>query len=155
MKHRPVFAVAGLTGVLAIVVALSVAGAGGAGTAASCKPGAPPVPNARAIKAKYGGESVTWISDGAVGKSLQRDQCLVARFNAATGINVKATPHPVASDAAYSQLARNFSAKSSSIDVMMLDVVWPGAFAPYLVDLKPALGAQAKLHAPGSSRPTR
>jgi trehalose/maltose transport system substrate-binding protein len=142
-------AVAALTGALTLAALLTVAGAGSAGTAVTCKPGAPPVPNAAAIKAKYGGQSITWISDGAVGKSLQRDQCLVARFNAATGINVKATPHPVASDAAYSQLARNFSAKSSSIDVMMLDIVWPGAFAPYLVNLRPALGKQAKLHAAG------
>ena len=149
VKHRGVFVLAGATGLLALVVSLTVAAAGSAVTAAACTPGAPPVPNAAKIRAKYGGQSITWISDGAVGKSLQRDQCLVARFNAATGINVKATPHPVASDAAYSQLARNFSAKSSSIDVMMLDIVWPGAFAPYLVNLKPALGAQAKLHAAG------
>jgi trehalose/maltose transport system substrate-binding protein len=138
-----------LSGVLAVLTAFMIVGAGSAGTTVSCPPGAPKVPNAAAIKAKYGGESLTWISDGAVGKSLQRDQCLVAAFNKATGINVKATPHPVASDAAYSQLARNFSAKSSSIDVMMLDVVWPGSFAPYLVNLKPTLGKQAKLHAAG------
>ncbi len=149
VKHRATLGVAGLAGVLALVVSLTIAGAGSAGTTATCKPGPPPVLNAKAIKAKYGGQSITWISDGAVGKSLQRDQCLVAVFNKATGINVKATPHPVDSTAAYSQLARNFSAKSSSIDVMMLDVVWPGSFAPYLVNLKPALGKQAKLHAAG------
>ncbi len=152
MKHRAVPVVAGLTGVLALLVALSIAAAGSAGTAerstsTALKP--PKVANAAAIKAKYGGESITWISDGAVGKSLTRDQKLVAQFTKDTGINVKATPHPVASDAAYSQLARNFSAKSSSIDVMMLDVVWTGSFAPYLVNLKPALGQQAKLHAAG------
>jgi trehalose/maltose transport system substrate-binding protein len=58
-------------------------------------------------------------------------------------------PHPAASDASYSQLARAFSSKSSSIDVARIDVIWPGAFAPYLVDLKPKLGKQAKLHAAG------
>jgi len=58
-------------------------------------------------------------------------------------------PHPAASDQAYSDLVRNFSQKSSSIDVAMIDVVWPGAFAPYLVDLKPKLGKQSKIHAPG------
>jgi trehalose/maltose transport system substrate-binding protein len=152
MKHRTVPVFAGLTGMLALIVALSIAAAGSAGTAgrsASTALKPPKVANAAAIKAKYGGQSITWISDGAVGKSLTRDQMLVAQFTKDTGIKVKATPHPVASDAAYSQLARTFSAKSSSIDVMMLDVVWPGAFAPYLVNLKPALGQQAKLHAPG------
>ena len=72
-----------------------------------------------------------------------------ARFTKDTGIKVKVIPHPSASDASYSQLARTFASKGSSFDVAMIDVVWPGAFAPYLVDLKPKLGAQAKQHAAG------
>ena len=74
---------------------------------------------------------------------------LAQRFTKDTGIKVNVVPHPAASDASYSQLVRAFSSKSNSIDVAMLDVVWPGAFAPYLVDLGPKLGQQAKLHAAG------
>src|SRR6185503_842229 len=74
---------------------------------------------------------------------------LVARFQKDTGIKVNLVPHPSASDASYSQLARAFGSKSSSIDVMMLDVVWPGAFAPYLVNLKPKLGTASKQFAQG------
>jgi trehalose/maltose transport system substrate-binding protein len=144
--------VAGLAGVLALVVSLGTAGAGSAGTAGPSTPAAvkpPLVLGAKAIKAKYGGQSITFVGDAAVGNSHVRDQNLVAQFSKQTGINVKLVPHPTASDASYSQLARNFSSHSSSIDVMMLDILWPGAFAPYLVNLKPALGKQAKLHAAG------
>ena len=154
MRHRGVLVLAGLAGVLALLVSLSVATAGGARkkaesatAAAAVKP--PAVPNRAALKRKYGGQKITFVGDAAVGSSHKRDLLLVAKFKKQTGINVKLVPHPAASDASYQQLARNFSSKSSSIDVMMLDVVWPGAFAPYLVDLKPKLGKQAKLHAAG------
>ena len=109
---------------------------------------APKVPNAAAIKAKYGGQSITFIGD-SVGGSYNRDVALAKRFTKDTGIKVKVVPHPTASDASYSQLARVFSSKSSSFDVAMLDVLWPGAFAPFLVDLKPKLGKEAKQHTPG------
>jgi trehalose/maltose transport system substrate-binding protein len=152
VKHRAVLVLGGLSGVLALVITLTVAAAGSAGTAAPSSPGAikpPPVIGAKAIKAKYGGQSITFVGDAAVGNSHVRDQNLVAQFSKQTGIKVKLVPHPSDSSASYAQLARNFSSHSSSIDVMMLDVVWPGAFAPYLVNLKPALGKQAKLHAQG------
>lgn len=146
MKHRSVFFIAGVVGALALLASLVVTAAVFAGTAA-VQP--PTVANGSAIKAKYGGSSITFVGDNAVGQSHKRDLLLVKQFTADTGIKVKLVPHPSASDGAYSQLARNFSAKSSSIDVMMLDVVWVGAFAPYLVDLKPALGKEAKQHAQG------
>jgi trehalose/maltose transport system substrate-binding protein len=151
VKHRAVV-LAGLSGALAVAIALTVAAAGSAGTAAPSSPAAvkpPPVLGAKAIKAKYGGQSITFVGDAAVGNSHVRDQNLVAQFSKQTGIKVKLVPHPSNGTDAYQQLARNFSSHSSSIDVAMLDVIWPGAFAPYLVNLKPALGKQAKLHAAG------
>jgi trehalose/maltose transport system substrate-binding protein len=142
---------AGVASLLALLVSLSVATAG---TSRAAKKGsaaamaAPKVPNAAAIKAKYGGQTVTFVGD-SVGGGHVRDLALATRFSKDTGIKVKVVPHPTASDASYSQLVRAFSTHSSSIDVAMIDVVWPGALAPFLVDLKPKLGAQAKLHAAG------
>jgi trehalose/maltose transport system substrate-binding protein len=109
---------------------------------------APPVPNGAAIRARLGGQSITFVSDNAVGSSHTRDLMLAAAFSRDTGIKVTLLPHPMGSDAAYTQLAHTFAARSPAVDVMMLDVIWPGAFAPYLVDLQPALGAEAALHSP-------
>ncbi len=152
MRHRRLLASAGLIGAIALIAALAIAAAGSAGTAATDSAAAPakppPVANAKAIKAKYGGRSITFIGDN-IGATHKRDLALVKRFTKDTGIKVKLIPHPAASTESYSQLARLFSSKSSSVDVMMLDVVWPGAFAPYLVNLKPALAKEAKLHSPG------
>src|SRR6476620_12027313 len=148
MKRRLVILGTGSISLLALVVSLSIASAGTTRSASATAIGAPPVPNAKAIKAKYGGQSITFIGD-SVGGGHTRDTALATRFAKDTGIKVKVQPHPTASDASYSQLARVFTSKSSSFDVAMIDVVWPGAFAPYLVDLKPKLGAQAKLHAAG------
>jgi trehalose/maltose transport system substrate-binding protein len=134
--------------VLALAVGLSVAAAGTRAPAAAAAMKAPRVPNAKAIKAKYGGQSITFVGD-SVGGGHQRDLALSKQFTKDTGIKVKVVPHPAASDASYAQLARAFSTRSSSIDVAMMDVVWVGAFAPFLVDLKPKLGAQSKIHASG------
>jgi trehalose/maltose transport system substrate-binding protein len=135
-------------GALALVVSLSVAVAGSKRSThaqAATAVRAPAVPNAKAIRKKYGGQKITFVGD-SVGNGHLRDTRLAKRFTHDTGIKVKVEPHSSASDQAYSQLARAFSSKSSSIDVAMIDVVWPGAFAPYLVNLKPKLAKQAKLH---------
>jgi trehalose/maltose transport system substrate-binding protein len=137
-----------VVGALALVASLSVAAAGSkkathVQAAAAVK--APKVPNAAAIRRKYHGQKITFVGD-SVGNGHIRDTALAKRFSHDTGIKVSVVPHPSASDQSYAQLARAFSSKSSSIDVAMLDVNWPGAFAPYLVNLKPKLGKQAKLH---------
>ena len=149
MKHRSLIALAGLAAALALIPAsFSAQGSVTAPTeltAANIKP--PKVANAAAIKRKFGGQTITFVGDNAVGQSHKRDLLLVQRFTRDTGIKIKLVPHPAESDASYSQLARNFSSKSSAFDVVMMDVVWPGAFAPFLVNLKPALAKEAKMHA--------
>jgi trehalose/maltose transport system substrate-binding protein len=159
VKRRALLAGAGIVGALALVASLSIAAAGSAGTADTAatavaevsaqaiKP--PNVPNAKAIKAKYGGRSITFLGDGPVGKSHTRDQLLVAKFSKDTGIKVKLVPHPADGSAAYAQLARTFSSNSSAFDVVMVDVIWTGAFAPYLYNLKRVMAKEAKLHAKG------
>ena len=160
MKRPALLAVAGSIGALALVASLAIAAAGSAGTASTAATATtaeslvatitpPRVPNAAAIKKQYGGRSITFLGDGPVGKSHTRDQLLVKKFSQDTGIKVKLVPHPVDSSAAYSQLARTFSANSSAFDVVMMDVVWTGAFAPYLYNLKRVMAKQAKLHAKG------
>jgi trehalose/maltose transport system substrate-binding protein len=148
VKHRRLLVLAGGVSAVALIAFLSVA------AASSSKPAhvqraaaiqAPKVPHAAAIRKKYHGQKITFVGD-SVGNGHIRDTKLAKRFSRDTGIKVSVVPHPSASDQSYAQLARAFSSKSSSIDVAMLDVVWPGAFAPYLVNLKPKLGKQAKLH---------
>ena len=151
MRHFRLMGVLGLMGAVALIASLVLATGGTAGTvtskravtAATIKP--PHVPNAKAIRKKYGGQKITFIGDN-IGLTHARDLKLAHRFTRDTGIKVNVVPHPAASTDAYAQLARNFSSHSSSIDVAMFDVVWPGAFAKYLVNLKPALGKLAKKH---------
>jgi trehalose/maltose transport system substrate-binding protein len=152
VKHGRLLVLAGAIGAIALVASLSVAAASSTSKPSHVQKAAaitaPKVPNAAAIKKKYGGQKITFVGD-SVGAGHTRDLALAKRFSRDTGIKVSVVPHPAASDQSYSQLVRAFSQKSSSIDVAMIDVVWPGAFAPYLVDLKPKLGKQAKLHAQG------
>src|SRR4026207_1233554 len=138
MKHR-LLLLAGLVGAIALIASLSGAAASSNKPSRAHKAAAisaPKVPNAKAIKKKYGGQKITFVGD-SVGDGHKRDLALAKRFTKDTGIKVNVVPHPAASDQAYSDLVRNFSQKSSSIDVAMIDVVWPGAFAPYLGNPNP------------------
>ncbi len=149
MKHQllniPVAVVmAGALGVAPVFPAGSDAGLPRAATTMQ----APPVPNGVAVKARLGGQSITFISDSAVGSSHRRDTMLAAQFTRDTGITITLRPHPLGTAAAYAQLAHLFTTHSSAVDVMMLDVIWTGAFAPGLVNLRPALSAEAALHSP-------
>src|SRR5947207_1211248 len=106
MRHRALV-VAGLVAGAALLLSLGAAGAGTNAKQAAAVT-APTVPNAAAIKAKYGGQSITFVGD-SVGGGHTRDLALASRFSKDTGIKVNVVPHPAASDASYSQLVRAFS----------------------------------------------
>ncbi len=97
---------------------------------------APDVPNAEEASA-YSGASITYYGDG-VGIGNQLDETLAAKFTEATGIKIEVIPRPESATETFATYQRAFDAQSGDIDVMMVDVIWPGAFAPHLLDLGPA-----------------
>lgn len=103
---------------------------------------APAVPNPTT---QYSGQKITYYGD-SVGSGHDIDTVMIAQFTKDTGIQVNIVPKPQDSTENYSTYQRFFQGKSSDVDVMMLDVIWPGAFAPHLVDLSTALADLAKLN---------
>ena len=96
---------------------------------------APPVPNPNT---QHKGQKITYYGD-SVGSGADLDKVMIAQFTKDTGIEVNIVPKPQDSTENYSTYQRFFQGKSSDVDVMMLDVIWPGSFAPHLVDLSSAL----------------
>jgi trehalose/maltose transport system substrate-binding protein len=106
-------------------------------------PAPPHDPNAAADK-KLKGQSITFVG-GSVGSDHTDDLILAKQFTKDTGIKVTAQAAPATGDAFYALLQRAFASGSSSIDAARIDVIWPGAFAQYLVDLKKAAASVVKL----------
>ncbi|HET9015192.1 MAG TPA: ABC transporter substrate-binding protein [Thermomicrobiaceae bacterium] len=100
----------------------------------------PSVANAAAAK-QYSGQTITYYGD-SVGIGHDLDVIVTGQFTKDTGINVKVIQHPQSSTDTYATYLRFFQAKSPDIDVMMLDVIWPGAFAPHLMDLSQAFASE-------------
>ncbi|MFO7169045.1 MAG: extracellular solute-binding protein [Chloroflexota bacterium] len=104
----------------------------------------PPVPNAEAAR-QYSGATIIYYGD-SVGLGAEIDQILAQRFTEDTGINVNVIAKPQDATENYAVYQRFFQAQSQDVDVMMLDVIWPAAFAPHLADLSQALATEAQGH---------
>lgn len=118
---------------------------GGSGTYTRDNP--PAVANAAQAK-QYSGQRVTYVG-GQVGTDADFDQILTKKFTQDTGIQINLVPGPPDATERYAQYQRTFQGQSSDIDVMMVDVIWPAAFAQFLVDLNPKLGELAKQNVEG------
>jgi trehalose/maltose transport system substrate-binding protein len=102
----------------------------------------PPVANASQVK-QYSGAKLTYYADPS-GIGNQLDVALAQQFTKETGIAVNVVGKPTSATENYATYQRFFQAQSPDLDVMMIDVIWPAAFAQHLVDLNPKLGDQAK-----------
>lgn len=83
------------------------------------------------------------ISCGAVGAELQLCQEGVRAWEEKTGHEVDVVSTPNSSTERLSLYQQILSANSSDIDVMQIDVVWPGQLANHLLDLNEVLGDDA------------
>ncbi|GGW25352.1 MULTISPECIES: ABC transporter substrate-binding protein [Halomonadaceae] len=83
------------------------------------------------------------ISCGAVGAELTLCQEGVRAWEEKTGHQVDVVSTPNSSTERLSLYQQILSANSSDIDVMQIDVVWPGLLANHLLDLREVLGDDA------------
>jgi len=122
-----------------------------AAAASSASPGESPikekppaVPGAAEAR-KYAGAKITYYGD-SVGVAAEFDKIMARKFTEDTGIEVTVIPRPKDATETYATYQRLFQAKSADVDVVTLDVIWPGAFAADLHDLGPKLGDAARQH---------
>jgi trehalose/maltose transport system substrate-binding protein len=75
---------------------------------------------------------------GSVG-DVKQDQEIVDRWAAQNNVDVEVVLGPQSATDYLAQLQQQFAAKSSDLDLIQFDVIWPGILAPNMVDLGPAL----------------
>lgn len=104
----------------------------------------PPVPLPEEAR-RHAGARLTYYAE-SVGVGAAIDRALGGRFAADTGVEVRVVPRPRDATETYAGYQRLFQARSADVDVVTLDVIWPGTFAPHLLDLGPGLGGAAAEH---------
>ncbi|HJS33507.1 MAG TPA: ABC transporter substrate-binding protein [Alphaproteobacteria bacterium] len=76
------------------------------------------------------------ISCGAVGRELQLCREGAEAWAARAGHDVRVVAGPNAANERLALYQQLFAARSSDIDVFQIDVIWPGALADHLADLR-------------------
>lgn len=155
MKRR-YLAMLGLLVIMAMV--LSACG-GGAATPAPAAPAAEEAAPAEAAPAEAaateapaeeaapaaaeGVVTLTWVGPGP-GNEFEFRKSQVERWNAANpDIQVRLIEGPVSATDRFGLYLQAFQAQSADIDVMQIDVIWPGDLAEHLIDFNEYGGAEA------------
>lgn len=82
------------------------------------------------------------ISCGALGVQLRLCQEGVEAWSQRTGIAVKVVATPNSSTERFALYQQILASHSPDIDIFQIDVVWPGTFAPHLVDLNQYISSE-------------
>ena len=88
------------------------------------------------------------ISCGALGVELKLCTDAVRAWEKKTGNKVEIVSTPNSSTERLALYQQVLSSKADDIDVLQVDVVWPGILASHLVDLGPYMGDAPKQHFP-------
>lgn len=88
------------------------------------------------------------ISCGSVGQDFEICKKLTDEWTAKTGNKVKLFTAPNSTTDILALFRQQFGAKSSEIDVVMVDVVWPGVIKEHLLDLTSYTKGIEKTHFP-------
>ena len=88
------------------------------------------------------------ISCGAIGIELELCRDGADAWSRKTGHEVKVISTPNSSTERLALYQQLLAAKANDIDVLQIDVIWPGMLASHLHDLGPALAAETNEHFP-------
>lgn len=77
------------------------------------------------------------ISCGALGVELQLCQQAVDAWSRQRGVHVNVVSTPNSASERFALYQQILASRSEDIDILQIDVVWPGTLAPHLVDLTP------------------
>ena len=100
-----------------------------------------------AISAHAAGVTVT-ISCGSVGQDFEFCKKAGDEWSAKTGNTVKHLSIPQSSSDILGLFRQMFAAKATELDVLSVDVVWPGLLKQHLLDLTPYANGAQKDHFP-------
>lgn len=84
------------------------------------------------------------ISCGALGRELKLCQEAVDSWSKKTGNQVKVISTPNSASERFALYQQILASHSSDIDILQIDVIWPGTLAPHLVDLSPFISDRIK-----------
>jgi trehalose/maltose transport system substrate-binding protein len=108
-----------------------------------------PAPGGGGAAAPAGGEAAAPAEAGAVtvqamleATTREHDSAAVAYCEEQTGIDIEVINGPDSATDRLAQYLQFFGAQSPDIDIIQMDVIWPGILAEHLADLNPYLEAE-------------